>query len=105
MCIRDRAVDPLSDAFKKRLVASGANLKKISKAMGQSSSGAPSTEVMHDSSGKAIVEGSVIEHERFGIGTIETLEETGENARMTVNFKHAGSKKLLLKFAKFKVIG
>ena len=101
----EQAVDPLSDAFKKRLVASGANLKKISKAMGQSSSGAASTEVMHDSSGKAIVEGSVIEHERFGIGTIETLEETGENARMTVNFKHAGSKKLLLKFAKFKVIG
>lgn len=99
------AVDPLSEGFKKRLAASGANLKKVSEAISHSSSGSASAEVMYDAGGKEIVEGSVIEHERFGIGTIERLEETGENARMTVNFKHAGSKKLLLKFAKFKVIG
>ena len=99
------AVDPLSEGFKKRLAASGANLKKVSEAISHSSSGSASAEVMHDAGGKEIIEGCVIEHERFGIGTIERLEETGENARMTVNFKHAGSKKLLLKFAKFKVIG
>ena len=99
------AVDPLSEGFKKRLAASGANLKKVSEAISHSSSGSASAEVMYDAGGKEIVEGCVIEHERFGIGTIERLEETGENARMTVNFKHAGSKKLLLKFAKFKVIG
>ena len=99
------AVDPLSEGFKKRLAASGANLKKVSEAISHSSSGSASAEVMYDAGGKEIVEGCVIEHERFGIGTIERLEETGENARMTVNFKHAGSKKLLLKFAKFKVVG
>ena len=99
------AVDPLSEGFKKRLAASGANLKKVSEAISHSSSGSAPAEVMHDAGGKEIIEGCVIEHERFGIGTIERLEETGENARMTVNFKHAGSKKLLLKFAKFKVIG
>ena len=99
------AVDPLSEGFKKRLAASGANLKKVSEAISHSSSGSAPAEVMYDAGGKEIVEGCVIEHERFGIGTIERLEETGENARMTVNFKHAGSKKLLLKFAKFKVIG
>ena len=99
------AVDPLSEGFKKRLAASGANLKKVSEAISHSSSGSASAEVMYDAGGKEIIEGCVIEHERFGIGTIERLEETGENARMTVNFKHAGSKKLLLKFAKFKVIG
>ena len=98
-------VDPLSEGFKKRLAASGANLKKVSEAISHSSSGSASAEVMYDAGGKEIVEGCVIEHEGFGIGTIERLEETGENARMTVNFKHAGSKKLLLKFAKFKVIG
>ena len=99
------AVDPLSEGFKKRLAASGANLKKVSEAISHSSSGSAPAEVMYDAGGKEIIEGCVIEHERFGIGTIERLEETGENARMTVNFKHAGSKKLLLKFAKFKVIG
>jgi ATP-dependent DNA helicase pcrA len=99
------AVDPLSEGFKKRLATSGANLKKVSEAISHSSSGSAPAEVMYDAGGKEIIEGCVIEHERFGIGTIERLEETGENARMTVNFKHAGSKKLLLKFAKFKVIG
>lgn len=99
------AVDPLSEGFKKRLAASGANLKKVSEAISHSSFGSAPAEVMYDAGGKEIIEGCVIEHERFGIGTIERLEETGENARMTVNFKHAGSKKLLLKFAKFKVIG
>ena len=99
------AVDPLSEGFKKRLATSGANLKKVSEAISHSSSGSAPAEVMYDAGGKEIIEGCVIEHERFGIGTIERLEETGENARMTVNFKHTGSKKLLLKFAKFKVIG
>lgn len=52
-----------------------------------------------------INENSVIEHERFGIGTIERIEGTGENTKATVRFKYAGVKQLLLKFARFKVIG
>ena len=101
----EKAVDPLSDSFKRRLAASGANLKKVSQVINHSSRTASPAEVMHDNSGKALVEGCVIEHERFGVGTIESLEDAGENAKMTVNFKHAGFKKLLLKYAKFKVIG
>ena len=101
----EKAVDPLSDSFKRRLAASGANLKKVSQVINHSSRTASPAEVMHDNNGKALVEGCVIEHERFGVGTIESLEDAGENAKMTVNFKHAGSKKLLLKYAKFKVIG
>ncbi len=50
-------------------------------------------------------EGSTIEHQRFGIGEVIRIEGTGENTKATVQFHHAGTKQLLLKFAKFKIIG
>lgn len=42
---------------------------------------------------------------RFGVGTVVRIEGTGENTKATVEFTNAGTKQLLLKFAKFKVIG
>lgn len=50
------------------------------------------------------VEGSIIEHQRFGIGTVIKIEGTGENTKATVAFKNAGTKQLLLKFARFTVV-
>ena len=49
-------------------------------------------------------EGSTIEHQRFGIGTVVKIEGTGENTKATVEFRNTGTKQLLLKFAKFKII-
>jgi DNA helicase-2/ATP-dependent DNA helicase PcrA len=49
-------------------------------------------------------EGTSIEHKRFGIGTVIKIEGTGENTKATVEFKNTGTKQLLLKFAKFKII-
>ena len=49
-------------------------------------------------------EGCKIEHQRFGVGTVVRIEGTGENTKATVEFRNAGTKQLLLKFAKFKVI-
>ena len=49
-------------------------------------------------------EGCRIEHQRFGIGTVLKIEGTGENTKATVEFRNAGTKQLLLKFAKFKII-
>ena len=49
--------------------------------------------------------GQVIEHERFGIGDVIKIEGTGENSKATVRFRNAGEKQLLLKFARFKVVG
>ena len=61
------------------------------------------------SSGVTVVEGlqagNVIEHERFGIGDVVSVVGTGDNCKATVKFRHAGEKQLLLKFARFKVIG
>ena len=50
-------------------------------------------------------EGARIEHQRFGVGTVVRIEGTGENTKATVEFRNAGTKQLLLKFAKFKIIG
>ena len=51
-----------------------------------------------------LCEGCRIEHQRFGIGTVLKIEGTGENTKATVEFRNAGTKQLLLKFAKFKII-
>ena len=45
-----------------------------------------------------------IEHQRFGIGTVLKIEGTGENTKATVEFQNAGTKQLLLKFAKFTIL-
>ena len=50
-------------------------------------------------------EGNVIEHQRFGLGTVIKVEGSGENAKATVAFKNAGTKQLLVKFAKYTIVG
>ena len=49
--------------------------------------------------------GRLIEHERFGRGEVVRLEGSGDNCKATVRFENAGDKQLLLKFARFKIIG
>jgi DNA helicase-2/ATP-dependent DNA helicase PcrA len=51
-----------------------------------------------------LAEGNVIEHQRFGIGTVIKLEGSGENEKATVQFQNLGTKQLLLKFAKYKIV-
>ena len=58
-----------------------------------------------DPSAGDLHEGCKIEHQRFGIGTVIKIEGTGENTKATVEFRNTGTKQLLLKFAKFKIIG
>lgn len=52
----------------------------------------------------SVTAGCTIEHQRFGIGKVLSVEGTGENAKATVEFRNSGTKQLLLKFAKFKVL-
>lgn len=56
------------------------------------------------SSAGSLSEGCRIEHQRFGIGTVLKIEGTGENTKATVEFQNAGTKQLLLKFAKFTIL-
>lgn len=105
----EAAVDPLSERTKRRILCEGGNFKRLSSAMtnggrtlpASSSCAADSASV--STSGLRV--GMTIEHQRFGIGKVLGLEGTGENAKATVEFRNAGRKQLLLKFARFKVIG
>ncbi len=49
--------------------------------------------------------GAVIKHERFGIGTVSAIEGDAASRKATVEFENAGVKQLLLKFARFEIIG
>ena len=49
--------------------------------------------------------GQFIEHERFGVGEVLRVEGAGENTKAHIRFKNAGEKQLLLKFARFRVLG
>ncbi|MGM9689315.1 MAG: ATP-dependent helicase [Bacteroidaceae bacterium] len=55
--------------------------------------------------GGGLKEGAYILHNRFGRGKVLKVEGTGDNTKATVQFENVGTKQLLLKFAKFEVIG
>ena len=65
----------------------------------------PPRPMASDASASDLHVGSTIEHQRFGIGSVVKIEGTGENTKATVEFRNTGTKQLLLKFAKFKIIG
>ena len=48
--------------------------------------------------------GCHIRHERFGTGEVVSIEGTGDNCKIGVEFQHVGRKQLLLKFARFTII-
>ncbi len=54
---------------------------------------------------KELEKGDIIEHERFGRGEVTSIELSGNDRRAIVEFESAGKKQLLLKFAKFKIVG
>ena len=48
--------------------------------------------------------GNVIEHERFGLGTVLSVEGTGGDTKAVIKFLNLGEKTLLLKFARYKIL-
>jgi DNA helicase-2/ATP-dependent DNA helicase PcrA len=49
-------------------------------------------------------EGNLICHSRFGNGTITMVDTSGSDSKITVDFGDIGTRSLLLKFAKFKIL-
>lgn len=83
-------------AAKKELPITPPNkLKKISQATSSSTN-------LFDSN---ITVGSFVEHNRFGSGEVLSLEGSGANKKAEIKFGTVGVKKLLLQFAKLKIIG
>ena len=78
------------------------NLKRVTPSMGTTSAASHSSAV---AGGNTVQPGQLIEHERFGLGEVMKVEGEGDNAKATIRFKNAGDKQLLLRFARFKVIG
>ena len=48
--------------------------------------------------------GSEILHQRFGRGTVSTIDTSGSDAKIDVVFNDGQTRKLLLKFAKFEIL-
>ncbi|CAK7067453.1 ATP-dependent helicase [Bacteroides rodentium] len=76
------------------------NLKRVAP-----SANTASTSPSAGGSANRVQQGQLIEHERFGLGEVLKVEGEGDNAKATIRFKNAGDKQLLLRFARFKVIG
>lgn len=127
----EQAVNPFSPAFEERL-KQGGRWKSVKQALTNGGRTMPASgsgdlgkeghryrqDIMTDkpsntpSSGSVPVHaadglriGQVIEHQRFGRGVVVAVEGTGENSKATVDFDTTGRKQLLLKFARFNVVG
>ena len=98
----ETAVNPFSESFEQKLRQTG-RWSKVSRAMangGRATASNPNT----SAEAAALNVGNVIEHQRFGKGTVVNIEGVGENRKATVEFEQTGNKQLLLKFAHFKII-
>jgi len=69
------------------------------------SNGSTNTDTNTNLFDQELIPGSVVEHMRFGIGKIIKIEGVGQDKKAEINFENGGIKKLLLRFAKLKVIG
>ena len=105
-------VNPYGEAFQRKIVASGGSLKRVNDALRQGtnrsnmlSGQAPS--LCERVGGEVdffqgLSVGMKVEHARFGVGLVTALEGQADSAKATVEFRNAGTKQLLLKFAKLK---
>lgn len=83
------------DLAKKKEIIIPKNLKKVSQATTQKTN-------LFDGN---VAVGNIVEHNRFGAGEVIAIEGKGPNQKAEIKFSTVGKKKLLLQFAKLKVIG
>jgi DNA helicase-2/ATP-dependent DNA helicase PcrA len=55
-------------------------------------------------SNSSVKEGFTVYHDRFGRGIVKKIEGSGENSKATIDFENLGSKQLLLRFAKLRML-
>jgi DNA helicase-2/ATP-dependent DNA helicase PcrA len=83
------------ELLKKKEIEIPKNLKKVTP------SSSTKTNLFDDN----VTVGSIVEHNRFGRGKVLALEGKGPNKKAEIQFGTVGKKKLLLQFAKLKVLG
>ena len=84
-----------STSFEPKRTVPNGTFQKVTESMLRDSAPAQSS---------ALKVGNVIEHERFGIGSVISIEGSGDNTKARIKFLNVGEKTLLLKFARYKVI-
>ena len=93
-----QAVKPASLREEPHSYAKNDRFKKITK------EGTSSAVTFIGSDSSLFTQGDAVEHERFGRGIIVSIEGQPPNTTATVEFEKEGSKKLLLRFAKLKIL-
>lgn len=83
------------ELLKKKEIEIPKNLKKVTP------SSSTKTNLFDDN----VTVGNIVEHNRFGRGKVLALEGKGPNKKAEIQFGTVGKKKLLLQFAKLKVLG
>ena len=104
---REEAVNPFSQRMEEKLKSTG-RWSRVSKAMangGRLATSDASASSYSMANGQQLKVGNVIEHSRFGKGTVTAMTGTGENCKATVEFEETGTKQLLLKFSHFTIVG
>ena len=90
---------PKSWEGKPNTVPNPTQLKKLRKIQSTSQNDSDSKEHVID-----LAVGTKVEHQRFGKGIVTLIEGAGNDKKATIKFNGTGDKKLLLRFAKFKII-
>ncbi len=110
-------VNPFSVSFEERL-KQGGRWKRVSAALENGGRRAPAASQLDypkvekeeapdatlQKASSPMAPGTVVEHQRFGRGVVETVEGKGDNLKATIVFDQSGRKQLLLKFAKLTII-
>ena len=60
----------------------------------------PENEAVVPETQQRLKQDGIVRHDQFGDGTILTMEGSGPDAKLTVYFDRAGSKKFIAKYAK-----
>ncbi|QHI34899.1 ATP-dependent DNA helicase PcrA [Kordia antarctica] len=76
-------------------------VRKLRKLKPSSSDAAPASPSLFDGD---LTPGTIVEHTRFGRGEILKIDGVGADRKAEINFQVGGIKKLLLRFAKLKVV-
>ncbi len=74
-------------------------LRKLRPVNNNAASSSSSSTVVND-----LVAGTLVEHMRFGRGKVLQIEGVGQDKKAEIHFENGGIKKLLLRFAKLKIV-
>lgn len=103
---KERPSNPFGEKFIETFKASNKKVQRIENIIEKRDCNNYSTTTnLSKQNGHYLKEGCTIEHQRFGKGKVIKIEGEGENLKATVEFQHSGTKALLVKFAKFTIIG